>query len=256
MALALTWALALASVIVVSLVSLVGVALLGVGAARLQRLAALLVSFAVGSLLGDVFIHLLPEILGQGASRGELGSELVLAGLLFFFLLERLLNGSRRRASGAASVGMDRPPVFMINLVADGVHNFTDGVMIGASYSVSSELGMATTLAVLCHELPQELGDFAVLLRSGLAVGRALRLNLLSASAAVLGTLAALVVGGSVPAALNGVLLPVTAGGLLYIATVDLMPSLQHERGLRATTVQLGLVLGGVMMMAAVALVE
>jgi zinc and cadmium transporter len=181
---------------------------------------------------------------------------LVLSGLLLFFVLEKLLNGLELRPRSASSAKAEGMSLVTVNLLADGLHNFMDGVMIGASYVVSNQLGMATTLAVLCHELPQELGDFGVLLHGGLGVRRALWLNWLSAWTAVVGTLAALVLGGPALEKTSQVLLPVTAGGLLYIAAADLMPALQGERRLRTTMVQIVLVLGGIALMATLALVE
>lgn len=252
-----TWVLSLLSVGAVSLVSLLGLVTLSLDEARIRRLAMVLVSFAVGALLGDAFIHLVPEAFAP--PDGGLGpSLLVLAGMLLFFVVEKLLRHQHgplhlhhHRESRA------RPELAAINVIGDAVHNFIDGVLIGASYLTSPTLGVSTTLAVLFHEIPQELGDFGVLVHSGLGVRRAVLLNLASASVAIAGTVAALLAGGATgTAALTGVLVPLTAGGFVYIASADLIPELQHDRSLRALAVQASLVSLGIATMALLTLLE
>ena len=240
------WALSLLSVAAVSLVSLVGLLTLSADEARLRRLAAALMSFAVGALLGDAFIHLIPEIFATGSDT-LLRSLVILAGMLLFFVLEKLLrhhHGTLHAHHHAEQA--PAPPLATINLLGDALHNLIDGVLIAASYLTSPTLGAATTLAVLLHEIPQELGDFGVLIHSGLPVRRAVRLNLASASLSIAGAALTLALGSLAGAALTGALLPIAAGGFVYIATADLIPELQHDRRLRAVAEQSGLIGAGI----------
>ncbi|HXF74637.1 MAG TPA: ZIP family metal transporter, partial [Methylomirabilota bacterium] len=120
------------------------------------------------------------------------------------------------------------------------------GIMIGASYLVSPELGLSTTMAVLLHEIPQELGDFGILVHSGLSVRKAVLLNLASASVAILGTAASLIVAAFAHGFVVASLIPITAGGFVYLAAADLIPELQHDRSLGALGVQTSLIAAGI----------
>lgn len=246
-----------ASVAAVSLVSLAGVATLAWSRVRVRRLARLFVSFAVGALLGDAFIHLIPQTFtAKEPGTSPLGrSLLILGGMLGFFVVEKVL----RRRHGALHEHhhqVRHPELVAVNLLGDAIHNFVDGVLIGASYIAGPTLGVATTLAVLLHEVPQELGDFGILIHSGLSIRKAVWLNLASASAAILGTAVALAVGSMAKDALVGSLLPVTAGGFVYLAAADLIPELQHDRTTRALFVQTSLIASGIGIMGLLALVE
>jgi zinc and cadmium transporter len=249
--------LSFASVVVVSLVSLVGVATLSMGERRARRLAGFLVSFAVGALLGDAFIHLIPESL-QRDDEPLAASLLILAGMMVFFVVEKLI----RHRHGALHEHHDafheirRPEVAVINLVGDAVHNFIDGVLIGASYLASPILGLSTSFAVVLHEIPQELGDFSILVDSGLSVRKAILLNLASASVAIVGTAVALLAGAVAQKAVVGSLLPMTAGGFVYLAAADLIPELQRDRSLRALFAQTSLIATGIAVMGLLALVD
>ena len=187
-----TVAFALASVLAVSLVSLVGLLTISIDEARVRRMATFFVSFAVGALLGDAFIHLIPETFSVNREGiAPLGASLlILTGVMVFFVVEKLLlhrhGVLHEQYHGREEVG--RPEWVAINLLGDAIHNFIDGVMIGASYLVSPQLGLSTTIAVLLHEIPQEFSDFGILIHSGLAVRKAVVLNLASASIAILGT--------------------------------------------------------------------
>jgi zinc and cadmium transporter len=250
--------LSLASVVAVSLVSLVGLLTLSTDERRVRQLAKLFVCFAVGALLGDAFIHLVPEIFaGRGDGDGALGSSLlVLAGIMAFFVVEKLLRHTHVLRAHEGEHALRRPELAAINVLGDAIHNFIDGALIGASYLASPTLGVTTSLAVLLHEIPQELGDFDILVHSGLGVRRAVVLNVASASVAILGTAVALVVGSAAQRAVTATLLPMTAGGFVYLAAADLIPELQHERGVRALVVQTTLISTGIAAMGVLALVE
>lgn len=243
-----TAVLALASVLLVSAVSLLGVVTLSWKQARLDRVAGYLVALAVGGLYGDAFLHLIPEAFHRlNTFRASL---CVMSGILGFFLLEKIL---RRRDLHHRR---HHRPVVEMNLVGDAMHNVVDGMLIAASYGVSVSLGLATTLAVLLHEIPQELADFGVLVHGGLTPRRALGLNVLSGLAAVVGAAAALALGAG-SHAFTIYLVPVTAGGFLYLAGSNLVPELQHEPSSAGEILRQLLLMGtGVAIMAALGLVE
>jgi zinc and cadmium transporter len=249
-----------ASVIAVSLVSLVGLLTLAMSETRLRRLATFFVSFAVGALLGDAFIHLIPQTFATAESyAGQLSrSLLMLGGILLFFVIEKLLlhrHGVLHSQYHADHAGQ-RPELVALNLIGDGIHNFVDGAMIGASYLADPALGVSTTIAVLLHEIPQELGDFAILVRSGLSVRKAVLYNLGSASLAIVGTGLALWAGSFGRERFTLTLLPITAGGFVYLAAADLIPELQHDRSWRALIVQTGLISLGIGIMGLLTLIE
>jgi len=235
---------AIASVTVVSLVSLVGIITISVNEQRLRSVLFVLVSLAVGAMFGDAFIHLLPESFQKSADT-LMPSMSVLAGILGFFILEKFL---RWRHQHTLESNNRIHPLGYLNLIADGVHNLIDGMMIGASYLISLPLGIATTLAVVFHEIPQEIGDFGILLHAGFTKKRALFFNFMSATLAMLGTTIALLVGSSLES-FSSVMLPFTAGGFIYIAGSDLLPELQKELEPAKSTVQLLAMAGGIGLM-------
>jgi zinc and cadmium transporter len=246
----ITYLYALAGVIVVSLISLIGIFFLSLKEAMLRKFIFLFISLAVGALLGNAFIHLIPEAL-EGAP-GILTSILVIVGILLFFVLEKILHWHHH---GEDSGDQEIHPVGRLVLFSDGVHNFIDGIIIGASFLVSIPIGLATTLAVILHEIPQEIGDFAVLLHSGYTKTRALWLNFLSALLAVAGVVIALTFGGIIEI-LSLRLLPVAAGGFIYIAVADLIPELQKTKEQKYSVLQFFAVIVGVGAMAILALLE
>jgi zinc and cadmium transporter len=244
------WSFAILSVVLVSLISLIGIFFLSLNPRRLRRILLVLVSFAVGGLFGDAFIHLLPEAFDNIGSR--LATSLfIIVGLLIFFVVEKFI---RWRHCHIPTSEHHPHPVVTMNLIGDCVHNFIDGMVIAASYSVNIALGLTTTLAVILHEIPQEIGDFGVLINGGLSPRRALLYNFFSALAALAGAAAALFLG---PLVKNFpvYLLPVTAGGFIYIAGSDLIPELQHCEDLKETIIQFLAIVLGIGIMAALLLV-
>lgn len=211
----------LSAAALVMLVSLSGAVLFLLPERRLQAFLPLILSLAVGVLLANAFLHLLPDALAlQHESRPVLGW--VLAGLLGFYLLERLLKHNHPELPGPQSYGK-------VNLVADGVHNFIDGVLIAGSFLVDPMLGVTTTVAILIHELPQEISDVAVLLHAGFSRKKALLFNLLSASACLVGVVVTLIISHWMTPNLS-YLLAVTAGAFIYLASADLMPLLRQQQ--------------------------
>ena len=211
-----------------------GIAFISISEQRLKRIIFVMVSLAVGSLFGDAFIHLLPESFEKFEAKVE-ASLWVLAGIFVFFILEKFLLWRHQHTLEA-----NHPihPVGYMNLFADGVHNFIDGTIIGASYLVSLPVGIATTMAVIFHEIPHELGNFFVLLYAGFTKTRALFFNFLTGLFAILGTLVALFVGSRVED-FSSMMLPLAAGGFIYIAGSDLVPELNKESNLVKSVIQL-----------------
>jgi zinc and cadmium transporter len=218
------WLLGLISVIAVSLVSLIGVISLSLNDARLAKILLYLVSFSAGSLFGDAFIHLVPEAI-EGNRLGASVSVLIIFGILFSFGVERFLQWRHCHIPTST----EHPHSFAyMNLFGDAVHNLIDGLIIGGSYLVSIPIGVATTLAVIFHEIPQEMGDFCVLVYGGFNKRRALWLNFLTALTAVAGALAAIILG-SILEGFIPLLIPFAAGNFIYIAGSDLIPELRKD---------------------------
>jgi zinc and cadmium transporter len=229
----LVWCAALSSVLALSLVSLIGILTISVREERLQSAIFVMVSLAVGAMFGDGFLHLLPEVF---ASEGPSlrASIYMLAGLLAFFLLEKFLLWRHEHLPQHAH-GIH--PVGYMNIAADALHNFIDGLLIGASYLVSMQVGLGTTLAVLLHEIPQEIGDFGIMLHAGFSRRKALLVNFGTATLAFLGVVVAMLAGARM-ADFPSIVLPLAAGGFLYIAGSDLVPELHKERNPSKSAIQ------------------
>lgn len=197
----------------------------------LQRHVGLMVSFSVGALLTAAFLGMLPEAINFGMPAQQLGGWL-LGGLLLFFILEKTLLWRHDHTSELKTT------VPMV-VIGDGLHNFVDGVAIAAAFQVDPALGFATALAILMHEIPQEIGDFMVLLAAGLSRRRALLLNALSGLAMVAGGLAGHWLLAASQATLP-IVLALAAASFIYIAMADLIPHLKRQptgiaSGLRQT---------------------
>lgn len=228
----------LVSVFIVSLVSFVGVFSFALRKRSMERLMFFFVSFATGAMFAGAFLHMLPEAIEEG---GVGVVNFVIPGILLFFILERFLHWQHCHDKPYCKVHT----FAYMNLVGDGIHNFIDGVVIGASYLVSVQLGVASTIAIVLHEIPQEVGDFAVLLYGGFTKERALLLNFLTALTAVLGAVAAFYVmplfESYIPA-----LLAFAAGGFVYIAGSDLVPELKKEVELKNSALVMLFMLMGI----------
>jgi zinc and cadmium transporter len=221
----------------VSLVSLIGACFLAVREVTLQHVSALLVAFASGALIGGVFFHLLPEALEQAS---EQAFPFVVLGIILFFALEKFLAWRHCHAGKC-----DVHTFTYLNLIGDGLHNFLDGILIAGSFLVSVQLGIVTTGVVILHEIPQELGDFGILIYGGFSRAQALGYNLLSALAAVGGGMGAYFFSLHVRN-VQAPLLALAAGGFLYIALVDLLPELHKQRKSTESLMQFALLLLGV----------
>jgi len=239
------WFYSIISVVIVSLISLIGVFSLGIKVEKLKKVLILLLAFSAGALLGDAFIHLIPEIVeevGFGLSVGIY----ILSGVLLFFILEKVIHWQHCHMP----ITKEHVHLFAkMNLIGDGLHNFIDGSIIAASYMINIPTGVATTIAVIVHEIPQEIGDFGVLLHGGYSKGKALLLNLGTALIAVLGVVVALLLGsiGGVEIVLTGI----AAGGFIYIAGSDLIPELHKEVAINKSLIQLLAFILGILVMVA-----
>lgn len=203
-------------------------------------------SFAVGGLLGDVFLHLLPESWGKTSQETAMSSGVwVLVGVLTFLMVEKVAVCS---TAGPSSFGG------YLNLAANCTDNFTHGLALAASYSSSHTVGVLTTAAIVCHEIPHEVGDFAILIQSGFSKWSAAKAQLFTSFGGVFGVL----VGFVAEQASESVqwILSFTAGGFLYISMVSILPDLFKMSSPRVFIVQVTLLLSGVVVMALVTVVE
>ncbi|MCX6768518.1 MAG: ZIP family metal transporter [Candidatus Micrarchaeota archaeon] len=203
-----------------ALLGFVGVFSLWFSQRDLEKISRVLMSFAAGTLLGGAFLHLLPESLEKiGAEQVFL---LTLAGFVLFIFLESYFHWHRCKC------GVH--PFSFVMLAGDGVHNFLGGITLAASFLMSVPLGIATIIAIIAHEFPQQLGIFGVLVRGGFSRNRAMVYSFLAQSTIVLGAIAGYFLAG-VSEGLVSLLVPFAAGNFIYIASSDLIPEMHKSRG-------------------------
>ena len=208
------------SVLIVSLLSMSAIFTLYIKNKRYNTLIILMISLAVGALLGEVFLHILPESFEhQGILKTGL---LALFGLLSFFVLEKYLHSRNLKSESKLKT------VGQMSLFADGICNFTDGFIIGAAYLVSIPLGVATTFAVCIHEIPQEIGEFGILIKSGFSKTQAIFFNIASALIAIIGALIAIYIGLRFSNT-SHLIIAFGAGAYIYIIAFGLLPLLKKE---------------------------
>lgn len=245
----------IAATILVSLVSFAGLATLALKKNFLNSILLLLVSLSAGTLLGDSFLHLLPEALEESPDI-QVTSLLVLGGIICFFILEKfILWHHHHTIETPEDHKNDHHPheicehqsLRLMNLLGDAFHNLLDGMVIAASFAISPIVGLSTALAVFLHEIPQEISDFGVLIHTGLPVKKALFLNFLSGIVAVLGAL--LVISFSDAEWFLKSLIPFTAGAFIYIAASDLIPELKRTKHMKGSVSQLLALLLGIAVM-------
>ncbi len=236
----------LGSVFIVSLISLIGITTLSLNTRLLNKSIFILISIAVGALFTDALINLIPETYDKFKST-PVATFWIMSGIFSFFILEKILNWRHTHnieniyeaqlENKNVKTSQKIHPLGFLILFSDGIHNFLDGIIIGASYLISIEVGMATTVAIILHEIPQEISDFGILLHSGMKKMQALLLNFLSALTAVLGAVLALAVGNT-----NEALVPIAtafaAGSFLYIAGSDLVPELHKVTNIKNSIIQ------------------
>jgi len=211
--------------VIVSLISLIGVFGLLLKEGLLNRILLLLIAFSAGGLIGGAFLHLLPEALEQSGVQTVF--IYLIIGFIAFFILERYLHW-RHCHDGVCHVHA----FTYLNLIGDSVHNFIDGLVIGSSFIISIHFGIVTSLVIIFHEIPQEIGDFGVLLYGGFSKFKALFFNFITALTCILGTIIGFLISEQIKD-FSVFLLPFTAGGFIYIAACDLVPELHKQEGLK-----------------------
>ena len=250
------------SVLLVSLISLTGLFFLSVSDKILKRIIFVLVSFSVGALFGDAFVHLLPEAFKSGMNSSSI-SAFILLGIIIFFVLEKFIHWKHSHGETEEVCEIHKnhkeekeiKPAGYIILLSDTAHNFLDGIIIAASYMVSVEVGITTTIAVVLHEIPQEIGRFGLLIHYGFSRSKALLFNFFSALSAVIGAVISLSLSGRI-SGLTPFIISIAAGGFIYIAGSDLVPEIHKTSDPKKSSIQFISILGGIALMFAFLLIE
>lgn len=235
----ITW-YALGSVILVSLLSLLGAILIVLKRKTLEQIITYTLAFSSGVLLGSTFFNLLPEgveLFPEGVFTWTL------IGFVSFFCLEKVIQWHHHVEGRNLH---EEKPIAYLTLIGDGIHNLADGAVIAASYLVSLPLGVTTTVAIIAHEIPHELSDFLILIHGGFSNKRALFFNFVSATTAIIGTVFVLLINAQF-ADFERYLVPFAAGNFLYIAASDLIPELLTKRHGITSVIQVAILLAGLM---------
>lgn len=225
------WLLLIAASVAGSLVSLTGGMILLARRLSVEKVQRIAVPFAAGALLAAAFINLLPEALRQGESTVKT-TTLVLSGLLLFFVLERFLGWFHHHHDHGQVQGWRlkrAESTRLLVIIGDTLHNAIDGMVIGAAFLADPAIGIATTFAIAAHEIPQEIGDFGILLAMGMRRRTVFFVNIISAVATVIGAVAIYGLGLSLPPYWEAALLAIAAGTFIYIAASDLIPTIHDE---------------------------
>ncbi len=231
----------LSSTILLSSISLIGAFTLLLKEDILKKLIHPLVAFSAGSLLGGAMLHLLPEAI---ETSGEIQMIFILAilGFTTFFMLEQFIHWHHCHKAPSEH----KHPVTYMILISDGVHNFLDGLAIGSAFIVDIRLGIVTTIAIAMHEIPQEMGDFGILLNGGWEKMKALLFNFISGLTAVAGGLVAWYFAKEIDVSY---LLPFAAGNFIYIAASDLIPEVKHRENIKENIVHFATFVFGLLLM-------
>ena len=242
----MTLGLILLSVLIVSLVSLVGILTISLSDRKLKNIIFILISFAAGTMLGGAFFDLLPA---AAEIEGVLIADVflyTLIGIIVFFLIESFIHLYH------CHIGYHKPheylhkPVAYLSLIADGLHNFLDGIAIAIGFLAGIEVGIVVTLAVILHEIPQEINDFGILIYGGFSSLKALGFNFISALAAFIGALVAYFFSTALGGGLTAFLLAFSGGGFIYMAAANLIPEMHKEVQLEKSALQLIVLLLGI----------
>ena len=236
----------------ISLIAFVGALTLFLKEKLLKRILLVLVAFSAGALIGGAFLHLMPEaIIEVGANEASILNVFLylLLGFCIFFILEQLIRWHHHHATTHPKI----MPFSYLILISDGIHNFIDGLVIAASFMVSFPMGTVTTLAIALHEIPQEIGDFGVLIYGGFERVKALILNYISAIAVVFGGITGYLLYGWIGESIV-FLLPFAAGNFIYIASTDLIPEIRYKESLTKSSVRFCTFMTGIGLMLAVKL--
>jgi len=221
----------LASAVVMSLISLAGAVAIFFRKESINKLIPVFVAFAAGALLGAAFFDVLPEAVEH---KGKEVLVYVLLGLMMFFVMERYIHWHHCHSNECRR---HYHPMTYLNLVGDALHNFVDGALIAASFMINVQLGIVASFAIAAHEIPQEIGDFAILVHGGLSRFKALAFNFVSSLTAIVGVLSTFFFAESIDS-LIPIILAVTGGGFIYIATADLIPKIHRETNRKNASAQ------------------
>ena len=192
------------------------------------KISHFLASFAAGVLLGTAFFDLLPEAMHEGEGTGVDVFFYTLVGIVIFFLIERFIHWFHHHEEYHEHEKETKSTLPLI-IIGDTMHNFLDGVVIAATFMVNPQVGILTALAVFAHEIPQEIGDFGLMLHKGLSRKRIIMVNIISAAAAFIGAIITYLLGNVLEGYLP-IFLAITAGFFIYIAASDLIPEIHHEK--------------------------
>ncbi|MEK7124038.1 MAG: ZIP family metal transporter [Patescibacteria group bacterium] len=223
----------------VSVIAFFGVVLLVLKSEAARRLSLYFLSFAAGALLGVTFLDILPEVFETGL---ENAFSFVLSGIVIFFILEKFFLWYHCHGETCEVHRQQSAPLI---LFGDAIHNFVDGVIIALAFLVDVNLGILTTVAVIFHEIPQEIGDFSILLYGGMKKSKALILNFLVALTVVAGAALTYFFGDFFKGA-SEILLAFVAGHFIYIAAADLIPELHKETSTKKSFIQIALIFSGI----------
>jgi len=251
----LTWIIG--TTFIISLIAFVGALTLFLKEKLLNKILLVLVAFSAGALIGGAFLHLMPEAIITVEARVGIDEISVLnvflyllLGFCIFFILEQIIRWHHHHATTHPEI---MPFSYMI-LISDGIHNFIDGLVMAASFMVSFPMGIVTALAITLHEIPQEIGDFGVLVYGGFRRVKALILNYLSATTVILGGITGYLLHAWIGES-TVFLLPFAAGNFIYIASTDLIPEIRYKESLKKSLVRFCIFLTGMGLMLAVKLV-
>jgi zinc and cadmium transporter len=234
----------LIAVIVISLVSLIGILFLNIKTEKLKRIIIYLVSFSAGALFADAFLHLIPE--ASENFSPEISAFVILFGIFIFLFLEKIILWNHCHIP--ITKNHIHSFVYM-NLIGDLLHNFLDGLIIISSFMISTKLGIATSLAVFFHEIPQEIGDFGILVHGGIKPKKAILINLLIAMSAVLGAFFGFFLFSFI-FKFESIILLIAAGGFIYIAGSDLIPELHKQNNWKNSLIQIFFFITGILIIA------
>jgi zinc and cadmium transporter len=227
------WLYTIISVLIVSSLSLLGLIAFPFGEEKIKKFLIWTVAFAAGTLLGDAFLHLIPESYKNGGDVSVAFS--LMGGILAFFILEKFIHWHHCHEIDCEEHNRSFSYVIMFG---DAMHNFIDGMIIAASYLVSIPIGIATTMAVVCHEIPHEVGDFASMLFCGFSKRKALLYNFLAGIVAIFGAILVLIINTNIEN-MTHYLIPFAAGGFIYVASADLIPELHKHTEIKKSFWQL-----------------
>lgn len=231
----------------ISLVAFIGALALFLREQVLNRILLILVAFSAGALVGGAFLHLIPEAIHEiGTDEMSLFATFsyLLIGYCTFFVLEQLISWHHHHATSHPKI----MPFSYLTLISDGIHNFIDGLVMAASFMVNLQIGTTTAIAIALHEIPQEIGDFGVLVYGGFEKAKALFLNYVSAMMVVVGGIIGFVLYGWIGESIT-LLLPFAAGNFIYIASTDLIPEIRFKESIVKSLIRFTVFLAGIALM-------